>query len=52
MSDIRRGWVCLQGEACGRRKPAGFTRSFEGALVWGGQRLLGRWFGAEDRRQG
>ena len=52
MSDIRRGWLCLQGEACGRKKPAGFTRSFEGALVWGGQRLPGRWIGAEERRQG
>lgn len=39
-------------EAYGEKKPAGFTRSSEGALVWGAPRLLGRWVLRREGRAG
>lgn len=39
-------------EAYGEKKPAGFTRSFEGALVWGALRLLDRWVLRREGRAG
>lgn len=35
VSDIWRGWAFPQREAGGRKRPAGFTRSFEGSLFRG-----------------